>query len=138
RTIRFFNDGCLWFITNKQDDITSKVILAHDRIEITACPRSEYGRSLFIHLLKCTPSSDVTVPMTDAASPCSFKMVKARSASAAATAMGMPSPILQTQYIAISAMFPDVSRQEEISGTSQLVCSRSTHKPAGSIRGKFS
>src|SRR5699024_1354999 len=121
RTIRFFNDGCLWFITNKQDDITSKVILAHDRIEITACHGSEYGRSLFTHLLKCTPSSDVTVPMTDAASPCSFKMVKARSVSASATSMAMPIPILKTPYISLSAMFPFVCRKENISGTSQLV-----------------
>src|SRR5699024_12149019 len=102
----FVNDFSAWLVADEQDDVTSEVTFIHNRFKITSRSRCKHTSLHITHGEICTPFVLVTEPMIAASCSYCCNIDNTLSASLSSTTRAMPLPILKSQNISLSGIFP--------------------------------
>jgi hypothetical protein len=77
-------------------------------------------------------------PMSKTVSPAASKAARTLAALSGLTTTAMPTPQLKVRTISSGATPPAAASQRNTGGTGQVMPSRTTPRPAGMTRGRFS
>src|SRR5699024_12820494 len=95
-----------WVVFDETDDVTAEVTFIHNRFKITSRSRCKHPSLHATHGEICTPFVLVTEPMIAASCSYCCKIDNTLSASLSSTTRAMPIPILKTENISLSRIFP--------------------------------